>query len=267
MASMFEGFYENHRDDMAHAFAWYARNDQVLPHFHNSVELVYVLEGILSTTLDGEAYQISQGEMLINSSYTVHSYETPKASYSIIAIIPMAEVPSVRQILSKQSFAARICRDDARGTLQTIMRLMVENCQEHPHALTGLCGAVLGLLIDRVGLVEARQNSHSTFIREVLDFLQAHHTDPLTVKGVADHFGYSRSRFSDIFTKCLQVTLCAYINTLRCRHAAQILRETELPVSEVALQVGFDSLRTFHRVFKDQFGLTPYQYAKKCARK
>ncbi len=262
MASQVMGYYENHRDDMAHASGWYAKNDHAAPHFHNSIELVYVLEGVLKATLDGEVNFVPAGTLLINSSYTIHCYETPESSYSIIAIIPMKEVPQIRQALSSQAFAETQLRDDDRRTFETLMRLMAELSQGHEAALTGVCGAVLGLLIDRVGLVEAHQTARTAFIRDVLDYLEQHHHEPLTVKGVADHFGYSRSRFSDIFSRQLGLTLCAYINAVRCRHAAQLLKETDMPVSEVALQVGFETLRTFYRAFKTQYDMTPNRYAK-----
>lgn len=259
-----QGYYENHRDDMAHAHAWVAHDDHFAPHFHNSVELSYVLDGELIATLDGTDWRAGPGTMLINSSYVVHSYETPVASRSIVAIIPIAEVPSVRQLLTKQAFARPVCEDDAQGTLRTLMELLVAQSASDANPLTrkGLCYALLGLLIDRVGLAPARESSRAAFMRDVLGYLQQHHTEPLTVASVATHFGYSRSRFSHIFHAQLGYTLMDYIATVRCHHAAQLLRETDLPVSQVALAVGFESLRTFYRTFKKQYGMTPQRYAK-----
>lgn len=257
-----QGYYENHRDGMAHAHAWYTRDDHCSPHFHNSVELVYVLDGALRATLNGVAHTVSAGTVLISSSYTIHGYETPESCRAIIVIIPMTEVPSVRQLLSTQAFSTCICPDDEAATLRTLMTLMAEHGDRQPLTMKGLCYAVLGLLIDRVGLVEVRQSSQTAFIRDVLDYLQQHHAEPLNVQRVADRFGYSRSRFSRIFSENLGCTLCEYINAVRCRHAAQLLREEDLPVSEVAMRVGFESLRTFYRTFKTQYEMTPNAYAR-----
>lgn len=255
-------YYENHRDDMAHAYAWYAEDDHVRPHFHNSIELVYVLSGVLKATLNGETHTVPEGTMLINSSYTIHSYETPDASYAVIAIIPMNEVPSIRQTLLGQAFRSCLHPDDAKGTLRTLMEMMAAFAGEHAVALKGLSYAVLGLLIDRVGLMEARQSDQTAFIREVLNYLQQCHAEPLSVQRVADRFGYSRSRFSHLFHAHLGCTLFEYIAALRCRHAAQLLKETDMPVSDVAMAVGFESVRTFYRAFKRQYDMTPKRYAK-----
>lgn len=257
-----QSYYENHRDDMAHANAWFARNNRFAPHFHNCVELAYVLEGEITATLDGQECIAGAGTMLIVSGYAVHSYETPRDSYIIVAMIPMAEVPSVRQLMAKRAFASPICRDDGRQTLMRLMEMLAELSGANPLATKGLCYTLLGILIDRVGLVEARADDRVQFIRDVLNYLEKHYTEPLTVSQVAADFGYSRSRFSHLFHAHLGYTLMDYVAVLRCRHAAQLLRETDLQVSDVALAVGFESLRTFYRTFKKQYDMTPNRYAK-----
>ena len=83
-----QGFYENHRDDMAHVSAGYRENDHCVPHFHRSVELTYVLEGALEATLDGVCHTVPAGMLLIVSSYVVHAYATPRYSRSVVTIIP-----------------------------------------------------------------------------------------------------------------------------------------------------------------------------------
>lgn len=256
-----QGYYENHRDGMEHSHAWYAHNDHFTPHFHHSIELVYVLSGQLKATLDGAEYTVGANTMLINSSYTVHGYETPTESDSIVAIIPLAQVPTARPLLSKKSFTSPLCPDDADGTLGMLMRMLV-SCRENPLAARGICYTLLGLLVERVGLVEARPNRKTSFIRDVLEYVQQHHTEAISVAQLAAQFGYSRSRFSYLFHAHLGYTVSEYISALRCQHAAQLLRETDMAVSDVAMAVGFESLRTFYRTFKNQYDMTPNQYAQ-----
>lgn len=245
---------------MVDASAWYSRNDHCSPHFHHCIEVVYVLEGELHVTMDGQGFSLGPDTLAINSSYTIHSYTTPVSSYAIICIIPISVVPYIRQLLSRQAFAVYTCPADEAGTLKAIMQLMIDYSGDNPLAMKGLCYTLLGLLIDSVGLTEARNNNRTEFIRDMLDFLWQHHTEPLSVGQAAKQFGYSRSRFSHIFRTCLGCTFSEYMNALRCRHAAQLLRETDMPIAEVAMAVGFESLRTFYRSFKKQYEMTPNGY-------
>lgn len=256
-----QGYYENHRDQMESANAWHQVNDHFLPHFHSSVELCFVLSGELRATIDGKANAATENTMIICSSYAVHSYETPDSSEAIFAIIPLSQVPSLSRQLHRQSFAHALVQDDEEGTLGTLMRLMVR-CNGSGTTMKGLCYAVLGQLIERVGLVPAREGSRSLFVRNVLEYLQAHHQEPQTAMEIAAHFGYSRSHFSHLFSAHLGCSLAEYIASLRCDHAARLLRETDMRVADVAMTVGFESLRTFHRAFKKQHNMTPNRYAK-----
>ena len=202
--------YEHQRDDMLTTTCWRKQNDFCAPHFHSSIELVYTLSGCLSATVDGQMIELTEGQLLLNSSYTIHSYSTERDAETIIVIIPLPFVPTLQRKLAQQ----------ARGS---------EN--------TGL-------------------------IKDILIYLQQHYTGDISMQQLARHFGYSKSRFSHLFNEQLGCTLADYVNSLRCQHASQLLLETKQPVMDIALQVGFECVRTFYRAFKRYYGVTPSQYTR-----
>ncbi|MFR1758923.1 MAG: cupin domain-containing protein, partial [Christensenellaceae bacterium] len=81
--------YEHQRDDMLTTTCWRKRNDFCAPHFHSSIELVYTLSGCLSATVDGQIIELTEGQLLLNSSYTIHSYSTERDAETVIVIIPL----------------------------------------------------------------------------------------------------------------------------------------------------------------------------------
>ena len=58
------------------------------------------------------------------------------------------------------------------------------------------------------------------------------------------------------------MTFSSYVQLLRLNQAAWLLTQTQLPVAEVAVKSGFASIKTFHRVFKYQYGMAPGEYRK-----
>lgn len=68
--------------------------------------------------------------------------------------------------------------------------------------------------------------------------------------------------FCRFFKKSLGKTPVSYINDFRIRHAATLLRTTELPVTEVCLESGFNNLGHFMKEFKKATQLTPLQFRK-----
>ena len=76
-------------------------------------------------------------------------------------------------------------------------------------------------------------------------------------------FGYSKSRFSHLFHEYFGSGISEYVNTLRCKAAAEALARHEVSMVEIAMGVGFESARTFYRAFKRCYGMTPSQYASR----
>lgn len=255
-------YYEYNSDARFLPLCWYCEDNHCLPHFHNSIELAYILEGELSAVLNGKEYTVHQGELLISSSFTVHSYSTPRTSKLYIVIIPMSSVPWHKQLLTDKTFASRICPDSPQEDIKQLMSLLVQYRDEtNPAILGGISSTLLGLITERVGLMDmAHATKQANLIRDVLMYLQKHYTAPLSMQDMAAHFGYSTSRFSHIFNERLGCTLPEYVNALRCHYAAQLLNQDPRPILEVALQVGFDCPRSFYRAFKRCYGVTPTQY-------
>lgn len=81
----------------------------------------------------------------------------------------------------------------------------------------------------------------------------------LNVEQVAAAVGMRVSAFTTAFESTLHCSPSAYLRRLRLEKAAELLRSTSGSVASVAAQCGFGSLVTFHRVFKDAYGLTPAQ--------
>ena len=85
----------------------------------------------------------------------------------------------------------------------------------------------------------------------------------LSVEELSHELGMSRVH---LYKKLLQITgktPIEFIRVIRLKRAAQLLRESQLHVSEVAYEVGFNNPRYFSRYFKDEFGVLPSVYQEK----
>ena len=94
---------------------------------------------------------------------------------------------------------------------------------------------------------------------QILQFLNEYHTD-ITLSDLAKYFSRSNSYISHLFRKNSGMTLRAYCNRLKLNDAKKLLLTTEIPVTEVAINTGFNDTSYFIRLFKEEFGITPLQY-------
>lgn len=93
-------------------------------------------------------------------------------------------------------------------------------------------------------------------VRAILD----RPADPFTVEGLARTAGMSRSGFADRFTWVFGLPPIEFVKRVRLRHAAELLRATDLPVVAVAAAVGYGSRSYLARAFHAAYGLDPKAY-------
>lgn len=70
----------------------------------------------------------------------------------------------------------------------------------------------------------------------------------------------NRTTFSQRMSEATQMTFSEYLREMRLREAARLLRETDIPIDQVAFEVGLRSASGFHRNFLLSYGMTPRQY-------
>jgi len=89
----------------------------------------------------------------------------------------------------------------------------------------------------------------------------AHYRDPdLDLVAAARALGLSRTRFVHVFRDVVGVTPHRYVIELRTGHAARLLRDTGISVTDICFASGFGSIPSFHSAFRTAYGMTPSAY-------
>jgi len=88
-------------------------------------------------------------------------------------------------------------------------------------------------------------------------WIEAHSAEPIELDDVARTSGLSAFHFLRLFTKVLGVTPHQYLLRSRLRRAAQLLADESLPITGIALDVGFNDLSNFVRTFRRAAGMSP----------
>lgn len=256
-----QSFYESYRDSIRLTNSWYDEVNMCLPHFHAGIELVYVLKGEFTATINGQVMTVRKGEILVNNCYSVHAYASDGSCSSIVTTIPLSVVPSIQKVLTSNRFRFNILADDERHSLEFYMRTLADNPDNHI-LQKGISYALLGHLTGAIPMDPVCSSDQADIICSILNYLNDHFTQRLTVEQVAAHFGYSRSRFSHLFKSTVGYSLPQYLNMLRCRSICESLMTTDIPVVDLAVNAGFNNAHTFYTAFKACYHMTPKEYLK-----
>ncbi len=100
-------------------------------------------------------------------------------------------------------------------------------------------------------------------LRRARDLIDREYAEPLDLEQIAAEAGLSRWHFHRLFTATYGSTPAAYLSFRRVERAQDLLRATNLSVTEVCHAVGFTSLGSFSSRFKEFTGETPRAYQQR----
>ena len=122
----------------------------------------------------------------------------------------------------------------------------------------GVLSILLANLEERVGFDYREPSKQGVAVCNLLKYAEDNIKGDLSLKTVAEVFGYSREHFSKILNKYINEPWGDYINRIRVRRVKAILMtDNELTVLDVAFRCGFESANTFYRAYKKEFGESP----------
>jgi YesN/AraC family two-component response regulator len=116
----------------------------------------------------------------------------------------------------------------------------------------------LSMVSNRIVLQE--QNAEPPVITRAKQFINEHQTEELSLDQVAKSVHTSKFYFCKMFRKSTGINFTDYLSRVRTERAKNLLLNPNLRVSEIAYEVGFQSLTHFNRVFKRILGQSPTDY-------
>ncbi|MCR4588180.1 MAG: AraC family transcriptional regulator [Lachnospiraceae bacterium] len=105
--------------------------------------------------------------------------------------------------------------------------------------------------------------NYSPAIRQTIEYIDLHLSEEITLKILSQNVNLSISRLSTVFKKETGDTIMNYIARQRCKKAANLLKETTFPISEISSFVGYTDNNYFVKVFKKIYHSTPSEYRLK----
>ena len=110
------------------------------------------------------------------------------------------------------------------------------------------------------------ENTQPSEISRMLKYISDNLSD-VTLDGMAKSFGRSRSYISHTFKKKTGKSLRAYCNDLKLAEAQRLLVTTDLSVTEIGMESGFEDAAYFIRLFRERYGIPPHKYRARQASK
>jgi AraC-like DNA-binding protein len=102
-------------------------------------------------------------------------------------------------------------------------------------------------------------------INAIVDFVNEHYAEPLSVRDAAAVVNMSETRFSRYFSKTADSTFGRFVNRVRVQKACELLMHTEQQISSICYAVGFNNIANFNRRFLEIKAMTPSEFRSRVA--
>ncbi len=233
-------------------------------HLHDQVEMVYITEGKVQVTVDTKPYTLEPGDVCIAFPNQVHSYVDVQANQADIYIFAPQFTILADTFLHFRP-RSPVVRQGVKAEERVLLSMIFEkNESEEPFAeemVKGCLSAFLARLLSSMVLEETKPNDMSA-LKNILAYCNRYYKEPLTLEILSQELHVSKYYISHLFSDKLHISFRGYINSLRIFDACRRMDRGQDNVTEIAAQVGFDTLRTFNRVFYRYRNTTPSAYIK-----
>jgi len=248
-------------------------------HWHKEWEIIRILQGSLSISVDGQEYLAKSGDVLLlregalhggvpqdciyecfnfnlDSLYAnVHSVRDFLRPFFRNKLLPTTfyqnYFPEIYSIIDSLLLPFRSFKDESLCRLHTlgnISRLFASLIEHHYYTENNSSVSDIASKIAQ--------------IKPVLEHVESHFSEPLSLNELSKIVGMNPKYFCRFFASITQQTPMNYVNYYRIEQASNLLLNSNASVTEVGLECGFNDIGHFVKTFKKHKGITPKQYQK-----
>lgn len=253
-------------------FACYTGEEKVLPaHWHEHLELVYLLDGEMTAYSQDNAYELARGDLFLANTSEIHYTHTHRGTRYCLLQIPPAHLKRVTAEWKSLRFREYIAHCDEAGSLSErlgaifqSMRFFQERKGQGDQLL--LLSEVFRLLylLDTEAQEQTRcgrfaENARDLErIKQTMEFVREHYQEPLTLSDGAAFLSVTPEHFCRLFKKYTGQTFLNYLGQVRMTHFYEDLAGEE-KITLLLDRHGIRNYKVFLREFKKNYGRTPQQ--------
>ncbi|WHX47829.1 AraC family transcriptional regulator [Paenibacillus woosongensis] len=255
-------------------------------HWHEEAEFFYCLEGETLFQVDTDYFVVRAGEAVFidgGDIHAAHAHGEQGCSFFTLVfgtnMLSSAYYDAVQENLilplqeRKATFPRHISEkhDYGQPLLQHLAAIM-DSCEARAPGYEGSVKGHLYLMLSELAVRgqlcnRAATTGNDSFkierLKKVIHYIQQNYGQQIRLSELAALIPMSEGQLCRFFKSMTRQTPMDYINSYRIRQAVELLREPDRKISDIALEVGYDNISYFIRVFRKAMNCSPSEFRKK----
>ena len=255
------------------------RSFQIPVHWHDEFEIIYVRSGFLTVSISGESYIGKTGEAFVVSPGNLHLMGSQSGTVDYYTFLfplkyisfctdDMLDEKLLEPLNSGHLMICPRVKDTAKELCEQLIEIYEAKKDESESKITTQVRTKIILLqfileMWKKGFViENDTSGRNTVEKEMVSYIQQNFTGKISLREFGEQFHLSEKYISRYFKEHFHITLSQYVTYLRLEHAKQLLQDTDIPVTDVAMQSGYQNVSYFIRSFQKAYAVSPLKYRK-----
>lgn len=236
------------------------------PHYHEEIEVVYMLSGRSELTLNAKEYTLSENDIFIIMPGEIHSFHSEKQNNMYIMKIYANADLSFYKVQGKIS-KDNPCYEAFSNILDLIVLENSERKNGYVYAVNMAANNLILQIIRTLSptkispIMQREAEKKLQVLERVNTYLDSHYAENIRLEQIARELNYSKYYFSHIFKEITNQSFVEFLTEFRLKKATkQLLMGNS--VTQTALDCGFNNLRSFNRCFKNFYRVNPSEYKR-----
>lgn len=256
-------------------------------HWHDSIEVLYILDGETTVNIDQQLFTLHQNDYIILDSKVIHSTSCKTFSHFLIIQIPYrflkTYIPDIDYIhfqnicsvpASSSDRESSNCvipevsiLEELRSILEQLVLLWNTKPQGYPLKYYSYIFDLLYIMNTHFKTEISQSEYHQSEkymerLTSVMSYVKQHYTEAVSLQDISDYLALNPAYFTRFFKKYMGMTFTEYLNSIRLRYIYEDVLSTDLPIQTILEKNGFTNYKLFMRMFRETYGGTPSQKRK-----
>lgn len=261
---------------------WDNGQDGFGPHWHDEIEIVYLLEGNLKVGVNTKLYEMGKGDILLVASGDIHYFLSVQNHKRIVIQFSLSIFENFTSITDERKCISPIFSGSQRisycwneNVKNDIEEQIKEIIREHTEKQNGYKLAIKARLFDLVVLLlrevpvetaqlkeETKQGDTLKRLECIFQNIEDNYCKDISLEEAASAAGLSVFYFSRFFKLNTGMTFIQYLTNYKLTKAEWLLLNENDSITSISEKSGFNSIKSFNRTFKLRNGVSPSQYRK-----
>ena len=235
----------------------------VPPHLHEAIEMVYVTEGSVELGVGQELYHLEKGDFGIVFPNVIHHYQVFGSGRNR-GVYLFAEPTFFTSYMEElQNYFTKVKKkkkDKISPDIEYVVNQLVKQEEYNGRMAKAYVQIILAHVFTDIEIILRESVGTDDLIYNAVEYVAKNFRDEITLEKMAYDLCVSKYVLSRMFAKTFHCNFSKYINGIRLSYAQAILQDSNESITNIALDCGFESQRTFNRVFKERFKMTPREF-------